>query len=209
MDISKYGSHATSFLIYLLDHQDVPITTFTRGFHVSPPTAYRTLSKLEADNLIVRKEILKKRRLVKISLTDKGREVAQALRVLETVDESKNSNPPLSIHVNNEIKKIKELRLLYHINVLDDHVTIEEIPQGSGRPRIFNVYIKRNGHGDFMLWCERDESFECVHAQVAWTYPQVQHMVVHYKGKTKICRVCGYENPDDHLYCGHCGAKLD
>lgn len=182
-------------------------------------TSSATLDKLLDDlknfGFITIHEELSGRRTYKIELTDSGFKMALKARSLYgdsslfPPSNSENSNSTLSMHVKDEIQKIQELRLLYHLNVFDDHVTIEEIPQGSGRSRIFNVYIRRNGHGDFRLWCEHDESFECVHAQVAWTYPQVQHMVVHYKGKTKICPSCGHENNEKANYCENCGAKLD
>ena len=179
MDISKYGSHATSFLIYLLDHPDVPITTFTRGFHISPATAYRTLSKLESDNLIVRKEILKKRRFVKISITEKGRELAEALRVLDTVDESK----PGVIQLRHEdylnfSHHTKNISVLSHLNVLDDHVALHEDNwDHKGHDRVVFVYVRLNGNGIMRLWCEVDNSYSCWHVKYAWTLPDVQAMV--------------------------------
>ena len=58
--------------------------------------------------------------------------------------------------------------------------------------RIFNIYIRKNGGGNFRLWCEFDDSYECWHVQAAWTYPQVQKMMTQYKGKVKVCPVCGW-----------------
>ena len=179
MDISKYGSHATSILIYLLDHQDVPVTKFTKQFHISPPTAYRTLSKLEEDNLIVRKEILKKRRLVKISITDKGREVALTLSKLELVD----NKPPDVIKLRQEdylnfSQNTKNISVLSHLNVLDDHVALhEENYDHNGHDRVIFVYVKVNGNGIMRLWCEVDNSYSCWHVKYAWTLPDVQAMV--------------------------------
>ncbi len=179
MDISKYGSHATSILIYLLDHQDVPVTKFTKQFHISPPTAYRTLSKLEEDNLIVRKEILKKRRLVKISITDKGREVALTLSKLELVD----NKPPDVIKLRQEdylnfSQNTKNISVLSHLNVLDDHVALhEENYDHNGHDRVIFVYVKVNGNGIMRLWCEVDNSYTCWHVKYAWTLPDVQAMV--------------------------------
>ena len=179
MDISKYGRHATSFLIYLLDHQDVPITTFTRGFHISPTTAYRTLSKLEEDDLIIRKEILKKRRLVKISITEKGREIALKLRELEDVDKKEPEVIPLyQEDFDNFSQNTKNMALLSHLNVMDDHVALRESNFDlQGHDRVVFVYVKLNGNGIMRLWCEVDNSYTCWHVKYAWTLPDVQAMV--------------------------------
>ena len=107
-----------------------------------------------------------------------------------------------------ERKNSKYLKILIHSNVLDDHIAVEEsIP---GRPtRIFNIYIRQNGHGYFRLWCEEDKSFDCWHVKEAWTYPAVQKMMMEYKYKTKVCPYCKTVNDLDADYCKHCGAKLE
>jgi DNA-binding MarR family transcriptional regulator len=179
MDISKYGSHATSILVYLLDHQEVPITKFTKGFSISPPTAYRTLSKLESDNLISRQEILKKRRLVKISITEKGREVALKLRELESVDNKDPNIIPLRQEDYNDFSQnTKNISVLSHLNVLDDHIALREVNYDhKGDDRVVFVYVKLNGNGIMRLWCEVDNSYTCWHVKYAWTLPDVQAMV--------------------------------
>ncbi len=143
-----------------------------------------------------------------------------AMEVAQKLIEAENSTkePPIiqlkdneEINLNltdEEAEKAKRLHLLYHINVMDDHVTVEEILPGKPS-RIFNIYIKKNGNDYFRLWCEFDDSYDCWHVKAAWTYPQVQKMMVHYKGKTKICSACGFENPEEALFCMKCGTKLD
>ena len=171
------------------------------------------LELLEKLGLIVIREEKIVRKTYYISLTEKGRRVAEQLKKAQEIAENpsveiEESSPKIGI-TEEAASHVQELRLLYHTNVLDDHVTISEIPRNGGRTRIFNIYIKRNGHGNFRLWCEDDNSFDCVHVEVAWTYPQVQQMVLSYKGKTKICSVCGYENPENAKFCMNCGAKLE
>ena len=34
-------------------------------------------------------------------------------------------------------------------------------------------------------------------------------MMMRYKGKTKICPSCGYENPEEAVYCMKCATKLN
>ena len=176
------------------------------------PNSYsldRYLGELSEKGLISIREEKVVRRTFYLSLTPKGRQVAEQLKKAQEIAENPDiGNSPIKIEEDAAIR-VKELRLLYHVNVMDDHVTIEEVPHGGGRARIFNVYIKMNGHGDFRLWCEQDNSFDCVHAEVAWTYPEVQHMILHYKGKTKVCPYCHTENDSDALFCKHCGARLE
>ena len=155
-----------------------------------------------------------------VSLTDKGKEMALRLKEAEQVAEAPTSQEASEgiIHVDGEDiniklepeerKNSKYPKLLIHSNVLDDHITVEEaIP---GRPtRIFNIYIRQNGHGYFRLWCEEDKSFDCWHVKEAWTYPAVQKMMMEYKYKTKVCPYCKTVNDLDADYCKHCGAKLE
>lgn len=200
MDISKYGKHASSILTFLLEMGELPITALSK-LGISPPSYYRAVSLLQDGGFVRKRIAIQGRKLVLVSLTDRGREIAQGLKALQQMD-------PIRV-TEEDTSRMQELRLLYHMNVLDDHITIEEVPLSGGRPKIFNVYVKRNGHGDFRLWCEADESFDCVHVEVAWTYPQVQRMVLHYKGKTKICPACTYESPEDAKFCMECGARLE
>ncbi len=171
------------------------------------------LLELQTEGYITKKESRDDKRRYFIDLTDKGRRVAEQLKKAQEIAENpsveiEESSPKIGI-TEEAASHVQELRLLYHTNVLDDHVTISEIPRNGGRTRIFNIYIKRNGHGNFRLWCEDDNSFDCVHVEVAWTYPQVQQMVLSYKGKTKICHVCGNENRENAKFCDNCGEKLE
>ena len=179
----------------------------------SNQTLDKLLDALATDGYIVKTLSDYGRRTYSISLTQKGRQVAEQLKKAQEIGSAPSvdvSEGMAALQLTDEaMEKVRELRLLYHVNVLDDHVTIEEVPHGGGRSRIFNVYIKRNGHGDFRLWCEQDESFDCVHVQVAWTYPQVQRMVMHYTGRVKVCPECSCENPERAKFCMNCGTKLE
>ena len=150
-----------------------------------------------------------------VSLTDKGKEVARRLKNAEEVADQDAEGV---IHIDGEEINIKlepeerrnskYLKILIHSNVLDDHITVEEGIPGRAT-RIFNIYIKQNGHGYFRLWCEADNSFDCWHVKEAWTYPAVQKMMMEYKYKTKVCPYCKTVNDLDADYCKHCGAKLE
>ena len=153
-----------------------------------------------------------------ISLTPYGIEVANKLKEAEEVAESPAVQEAEGIiHFDGEDidiqltpeeqEKSKYLKFLFHFNVMDNHVTVEEAVPGKSK-RIFNIYLKQNCHGDFRLWCEQDDSFDCWHVKQAWGYPEVQEMMTHYKGKIKSCPVCHFENPEIALFCMHCGNKL-
>ena len=154
-----------------------------------------------------------------VSLTDKGKEVALRLKEAEEVAESPADQEAEGvIHIDGEEINValtpeerensKYLKFLFHFNVLDNHITVEEAVPGK-RSRIFNIYVKQNGNGIFRLWCEQDDSYECWHVREAWGYPQVQKMMMHYTGKTKICPVCSHENRENANFCENCGAKLE
>lgn len=154
-----------------------------------------------------------------VSLTDKGKEVARRLKNAEEVaDSPADQEAEGVIHIDGEEINValtpeerensQYLKFLFHFNVMDNHITVEEAVPGK-RSRIFNIYVKQNGHGIFRLWCEADDSYECWHVREAWTYPQVQKMMTQYKGKVKVCQVCGSENPERAKFCMECGAKLE
>lgn len=224
MDISTYGKHGYSILLYLLNNGEVPITDFNK-IGISPHTYYRSLSLLQSDGLVKRREVIKRRKIVLFSLTEKGISMAKNLKQAQDAAEGKqteetqvSSHAPVAQEekaekldlelTDEEVEKTKHLNLLYHVNVMDDHVTVEELIPGKPS-RIFNIYIKQNGGGNFRLWCEYHDSYDCWHIQAAWTYPQVQKMMTQYKGKVKVCQICGFENPERAKFCMECGAKLE
>ena len=213
MDISIYGKHGSSILLYLLHNGEIPITDFS-ALGISPHSYYRSLSLLQSDGLVKRREKIDRRKIVLISLTDKGRAVARKLKEAEEVADQDSEavvhfdGEDINVSLTPEERENSQyLKFLFHFNVMDNHITVEEAVPGKSK-RLFNIYLKRNCHGDFRLWCEQDDSFDCWHVKQAWGYPEVQEMMTKYKGKVKICPVCGYENPEIALFCMHCGNKL-
>ena len=140
------------------------------------------------------------------SLTEKGRKVAEQLMNAQLAAEGKPLQASLS---EEQLEKVKNLHLLIHVNVYDDHITVlEKLP--SGPDRIINVYVKENGQrGIFRLWCELDESFDCWHAQAAWSYPEVQEMMLKHKEGAKVCVSCHTQNDSDAKHCKECGVKIE
>jgi DNA-binding MarR family transcriptional regulator/ribosomal protein L40E len=198
--------HAFSLFLYLYEKGEVKQNQL---LEIIPSTM--TIDKLtkimEKEGYIhSRKEVLG-RKIYFFSLTEKGRKVAEQLKRTESVGGDISAPDPSLALSSEEAEMTKRLTLLFHINVLDDHITVQENPPGEGS-RVFNIYVKRNGNGEFRLWCEYDDSYDCWHVKAAWTYPHVQKMMMHYKGKIRVCPLCGYENPEEADYCMKCGAKL-
>ena len=171
------------------------------------------LQKLEEDGFI---QIEKKpfgKNITEIILTQKGRKVAEQLKKAEAIANSRTIEiremDDLDLTMTDEEAEMaKHLNLLFHINVMDDHITVEEVKPGKPS-RIFNIYVKRNGNGEFRLWCEHDDSYDCWHVKAAWTYPHVQKMMMHYKEKAKVCVNCHESNDSDAIFCKHCGVRLE
>ncbi len=204
-------SYAKSILILLLSNNGKAIKSDFSVIASSWKTLSDVISALEEEGFLTISEQVLGRKTYVIEITDKGREVAEKLKEAQEVAEGVIHVDGEEINVRlepEERKNSKYLKILIHSNVLDDHISVEEaIP---GKPtRIFNIYIRQNGHGYFRLWCEEDKSFDCWHVKEAWTYPAVQKMMMEYKYKTKVCPYCKTVNDLDADYCKHCGAKLE
>ena len=179
----------------------------------NPYTLTRLLESLSSEGFINYFVNEFGRKSYSISLTDKGRRVAEQLKKAQEIANS----PTIEIRemddldltmTDEEAEMAKHLNLLFHINVMDDHITVEEVKPGKPS-RIFNIYVKRNGNGEFRLWCEHDDSYDCWHVKAAWTYPHVQKMMMHYKEKAKVCVNCHESNDSDAIFCKHCGVRLE
>ena len=140
---------------------------------------------LEKEGFIVVKEMRVGRRIYDIGLTDRGKHAAEQLKLameIEVITPNKRHEQAKARVYAKRVEEWKEnfneatkgLSMLYHVNVMEDHVTIGE--KTATGERVINIYVKVNGHGILRLWCEEDESFECIHVQYAWTLPDVQEM---------------------------------
>ena len=170
----------------------------------------QVLSNLQNDGYIQVIEHIVGRRTYEIKITEKGIAAAQKLEELNDISEGLIHFDGEDIDIKltpEEQENRKYLKFLFHFNVMDNHITVEEAVPGK-RSRIFNIYVKQNGNGIFRLWCEQDNSYDCWHVKEAWGYPQVQQMMMNYKGKIKICPVCSHENRENAKFCENCGAKL-
>ncbi len=204
-------AYAKSILILLFKNNGMAIKSDFSAIATSWKTLSDVISALEKAGFLTISEKVLGRKTYVIKITDKGREVAEKLKEAQDVSEGiiHVDGEEINIKLNPEEQKNSQyLKYLFHFNVLDNHITVEEAVPGKPT-RIFNIYVKQNGHGYFRLWCEADNSYDCWHVKEAWGYPQVQKMMMRYKGKTKICPACGYENPEEAVYCMKCATKLD
>ena len=207
---SKFANSVIRFLY----KADKPVIKSSLSKVVNNPyTLSKLLESLSKEGLVDYSINEFGRKSYRISLTPKGRLVAEQLMKAEQIANS----PTVEIKdvheldltmTDEEAEMAKHLNLLFHINVMDDHITVEEVKPGKPS-RIFNIYVKRNGNGEFRLWCEHDDSYDCWHVKAAWTYPHVQKMMMHYKEKAKVCVNCHTSNESDAIFCKHCGVRLE
>ncbi len=194
--------HANSVLLKLLEGK--VLKTKLQSIVKNLYSLNTLLKALQEDGLIYIDTQSFGKNIQYISLTPKGEDLAETFK---NAQEEKEGDFNLKL-TEEEAEKARRATMLFHYNVMDDHITLKENTAGKNK-RIFNIYIKRNGNGDFRLWCEEDDSFDCWHVRAGWGYPEVQHMMVNYKGKTKICPFCNTVNDIDADYCKRCGAKLE
>ena len=178
MDILQRGKHISSILTFLLEKGEVKKTDLSLVVS-SPQTYQRAIKELEKEGYVVQRETIIGRKIVNVSLTPKGRYVAEQLKRAEEAAKDESVIQISDQEARDWAEEFKEatrnLSLLYHVNVFEDHVTIGE--EKDGRLRVINVYVRVNGHGIMRLWCEEDESFDCIHVKYAWTLPKVQEMI--------------------------------
>ena len=142
---------------------------------------------LEEQGYVTTTETFEDKRKIYVSLTVKGKQVAEQLRKAQLVSEGKElPETPEAIKMPPDWKdRFKGLSAMTHLNVLDDHVAIQEIDNSGKTTNVVMVYIKRiNSH--FELWCEKDESKECKHVDFAWSLPQMRGLIEDYIREGKI-----------------------
>jgi len=159
---------------------------------VVPSNAYldKLLPELERIGLVSIETKMIGRKIIFITITLKGRQVAEQLKRAEEAAKGQLSVQISDQEARDWAERFREttrgMSLLYHVNVFEDHITIGQ--DVDGKTRVINIYVKVNGNGIMRLWCEEDESFECIHVQYAWTLPRVQEM---YANNVKDGRVNG------------------
>ena len=177
--------HVSSLLIFLLGKDSVHKTDLVSVVH-SNTSVDKLVNELKNEGFLSVRREFAGRNTYYISLTEKGKTTAEKLKEAQEVSEGKpttneNDNPVISLSKSDyqEFKKnVRNLSVLSHFNVLDDHIAIREYNYDKqGNDRVVFVYVRVNGNGIMRLWCEVDNSFTCWHVKFAWTLPDVQAMV--------------------------------
>ena len=175
--------HVSTVLLFVLGRGTVNKTDIV-SVVPSNTTVDNLVRELKGEELITVSAEFAGRKTYSISLTPKGRQVAEQLKRAEeaakgiVINEWEGRAEIPAETAEEWAKKFREatkgMSLLYHVNVYQDHVTIgQEI---AGKSHMYNIYVKVNGKGIMRLWCESDEAYDCAHVQYAWTIPKVQEM---------------------------------
>jgi len=126
-----------------------------------------------------------------ISLTEKGKLMAEQLKKMNKLPEEKEE-PIAEISKEKYDQMTKDwnrLSALTHVNVLDDHIVLKEYNfDGQGHDRLVTIYVMINHDKVMRLYCDVDQSTTCWHVQYAWTLPEVQAWVQFHLQKGDITR---------------------
>ena len=194
----------SKIILFLLEND---VSKKTDLLHITTMhTIEKSLRELESDEYIQINEIFQGRRTYIITLTRRGKTLAIQLRKAQEVAEGKNIEKSSPVEDNS--KRIKNIKTVYDADPLKWHASVEETSPDQ-EIKVLNISIKKDRNGYFRLWCESDRSFNCYHVKTCWTYPQVQEMMMKYKGEVKVCQICGYENPENAVYCMKCGKNIE
>ena len=188
--------HVSTVLLFVLGRGTVNKTDIV-SVVPSNTTVDNLVRELKGVELITVSAEFAGRKTYSISLTPKGRQVAEQLKRAEEAAKGKIPSTPeeesrITVETNEKGEKIyvlteeyrreqeerrKRLSALVHVNVMDDHITFKETNYGGkGKDRILSVYVKLNHSGNLKLWCDADESFDCWHVNEAWSLPEVREM---------------------------------
>ena len=167
--------YASSVLLFLLKNDNAKKGDLIQVVH-SNTTVDKLVRELEIEGFISVSSEFAGRRTYKIQLTNKGRKIAEQLKLADNIEkgiELTKYEIPEDFGEN-----FRNMSAMVHFNVKDDHVAVTEHNfDGSGNERIVYIYTRPNGHNILRLWCDVDKSFDCKHTQFAWTLPDVQEMV--------------------------------
>lgn len=149
INLENYGKHAYGIILYLDKHNEAKKTDLLEVTN-NVSTLWRTIDKLQQYGIIKSRNEFHNRRLVFVSLTDKGKEIANRIKNAE------NSINDISI-----------------LKIKDGCIAIED--ENLDRP--LKINIKKGRNGIFRLYCDLDKKYECRHTNYLWTIPEVQAMI--------------------------------
>ncbi len=179
MELSKILSqkHAISVLLFLSERGSVKQNELLEVIP-SNLTIEKLSNSLKEAGLINITHQMMGRKIFIYSLSERGHAVALKLKeTLEAAEEINNERNILEVPPNYD-SLFRNLSIQGRLNVLDDHIAINETNwDRAGHDRVVLVYAKLNGHNIMRLWCEVDNTYDCVHTKYAWSLPDVQAMV--------------------------------
>ena len=142
--------YAKAILVFLLKHPEGVMQKDL--FHIVKNSATRekVLKALEADELIKIETHVVGRKKYNISLTVMGQAVAEQLRQADRI--SKFSPE--------ELEKYRNIHVMEHFNVYDDHITLTD--RTINGVRYVNIYLRPKGDVLY-FWCEMDDDTDCYH----------------------------------------------
>ena len=179
MELTKILSqkHAISVLLFLLDKGSVKQNELLEVIP-SNLTIEKLGNSLKEAGLINITHQIMGRKIFIYSLSERGRAVALKLKETLEAAEGINSEKNILGVPSNYDSQFRNLSIQGSLNVLDDHIAINETNWDRlGHDRVVNLYVKLNGNNILRLWCEVDQTYECVHTKYAWSLPDVQAMV--------------------------------
>ncbi|MCD6275449.1 MAG: PadR family transcriptional regulator [Thermoplasmata archaeon] len=158
------NKYAKSILIRLLNEREsIPITKFL-DIASSYYALKNTISDMEKDGLVKIEEKVLGRKMIFVSLTEKGRAVAEQLKRAEQI--SKLSPE--------ELERFKNMRGLIHINIYKDHITVMDVHMGE--KRIANIYARPRGD-EIYFWCDLHEDVDCYHIEYMFADPDLSDFI--------------------------------
>ncbi len=117
--------------------------------------------ELEKEGYVRTEESEEGKKRIYVSLTDKGKAVAEKLKEAEEV--ARMSPEELE-------ERRKNIHWIVDINTFVDHITAYDIH--NGKKEIFNIWLKPNGKY-LLLYCDKCNSYDCYHIDWALHDPVI------------------------------------
>ncbi len=158
--------HASTILRELLE-QDAPIYLSSLQKMVKNYYAlYNTVMKLADEGYIDIKETTYRGRSAKlISLTEKGRAVAEKLAEVEDIISSSHGNMRISCHMPNMLND--------YISITDENGTAD-------------IYFLKGYDNTLYLWCDRDKDFMCEHIEYLFNTKEGKKLIDEFATKFNL-----------------------
>ncbi len=181
--------YSKSILIKVLELQGHAILSDLKEIATNWRSLKDVVFALKEDGYLDTSEEIAGRKVIHVSLTARGTRVAEQLKRTQEVAKGEITEEGAQFKMPPDWRdRFKGLSAMTHLNVLDDHVAIQEIDHSGRTTSVIMVYVKRiNSH--FELWCEKDETKECKHVDFAWSLPHMRALIEEYIKEGKIKEV--------------------